>query len=146
LYSYADVLTPSAQITVNGHPVDYQIERGYAVITRNWQKGDVVELVLPMEVRRVAARPELRQDSNRIALQYGPLVCCIEAADNNGNVEKITVPQQAKFEVRYQPGLLGGINTICFDGAVAIPYYAWCNRGGDAMQVWLPQSPVQTPP
>jgi len=164
LYSYMDSLKPLPRLLVNGKTAEYSVEKGYAVLDRTWKKGDVVELELPMMVREVTARPELRQDSNRVALQYGPLVYCVEAADNGADVWNIILPPGASFKTNFEPTLLGGVNTISFDAAAAhvsgdgqtlssipttitaIPYYAWCNRGGDAMQIWLPQSFAQLLP
>jgi DUF1680 family protein len=40
---------------VNGEPVAAAPKNGYAVIEREWKKGDVVVLNLPMPVRRIAA-------------------------------------------------------------------------------------------
>ena len=70
-------------ITVNGNFLHH--EPGYATINRTWKKGDA-ELVLLMEVRWIVSRPELKQDVERVALQRGPLVYCVEGADNNGKV------------------------------------------------------------
>ena len=46
-------------------PVAYRDEKGYAVIERTWKKGDVVELTLPIAVRQVVARREVRADQDR---------------------------------------------------------------------------------
>lgn len=164
LYSYADTAKSEVRVMVNGKPAAYKLDKGYAVIDRVWKKGDVVGLELPMEVRKVVSRKEVRQDSGRVALQYGPLVYCVETADNGDDVWKTIVPPDTHFETNFDAARLGGINTIRFDAKVAvvsgggrtlssadkkitaIPYYAWCNRGGDAMQIWLPQSFAQLLP
>jgi DUF1680 family protein len=136
--------------------VQYVNEDGYAVINRRWKKNDVVGMDLPMEVRRVVSRPELKANEGRVAIQYGPLVYCIEGKDNNGKALNMILPDDAKFTVNYQDTLLGGVNTIDFDGAVAditeegrkvvtiqkkiraIPYHTWNNRGPGEMLVWIP--------
>lgn len=110
-----------------------------------------------MEPRLVASRPELKQNTNRLALQYGPLVYCVEGKDNNNAAWNFVLPEQPDFQVEYQATLLGGINTISFLAPVtaisadkksvitssqkltAIPYFSWNNRGNSAMQVWLPR-------
>jgi DUF1680 family protein len=155
LYRYAESHPLQASISVNGTRVAYKIQNGYAVVERTWKKGDVVFVSLPMEVRRVEAIDSVKQDRDRIALQYGPLVYCVEGADNE-NVEGLIVPSATKFNVQYSPDLLGGVNTIKFtapvittgnDGAsvytqqkaiTAIPYFSWNNRGAKDMQIWLP--------
>lgn len=157
LYSFEDKSTGSFVITVNGKPATFTMNQGYATINRTWKKGDKVELVLPMEVRRIVSRPELKQDVERVALQRGPLVYCVEGADNNGKAWDLILPDGAAFKTAYQKDLLESVTTIQFqaptvqisgDGQTvttevktitAIPYYAWCNRGQNPMQVWLPR-------
>lgn len=157
LYSFEDKSTANFVITVNGKPATFTMNQGYATINRTWKKGDKVELVLPMEVRRIISRPELKQDVERVALQRGPLVYCVEGADNNGKAWDLILPDGAAFKTAYQKDLLEGVTTIQFqaptvqisgDGQTvttevktitAIPYYAWCNRGQNPMQVWLPR-------
>jgi len=157
LYSFEDKSTGSFVLTVNGKPATYTLNQGYAQINRTWKKGDKVELTLPMDVRRIVSRPELKQDVERVALQRGPLVYCVEGADNNGKAWDLILPDGAAFKTAYQKDLLEGVTTIQFqaptvqisgDGQTvttevktitAIPYYAWCNRGQNPMQVWLPR-------
>jgi uncharacterized protein len=158
LYLYEGGENKQPAIKVNGKDVEYKTENGYAVIERKWKKDDVVEVNLPMDVRRVVSRPELKQNNGRIALQYGPIVYCIEGKDNDGKALNFIVPADSKFAVEYKPDLLGGVNTIKFNGVVAsigkdgrtietvnkdlqaIPYYTWNNRGAAEMLVWLPTS------
>lgn len=157
LYVFDDKKTSPVTISLNGKPVEYRLEKGYAVIDRDWKNGDQVEMNLPMEVKRVTSRPELKQDEDRVALQRGPLVYCVEGADNNKQAWNLILPDKATFTTSFQKDLLGGIETIQFqsptiqvsdDGQTvstevktitAIPYYAWCNRGQNQMQVWLPR-------
>ncbi len=156
LYSYASGQDATMQVLVNGKAADYKTDGGYAVLDRKWKKGDVVEIVTPMEVRLVESRSELKQNNDRVALQYGPLVYCVEGADNGKLAWNFIVPASTAFTVNYEPTLLGGVNTISFtakgagaspDGqslttvpraVKAIPYFAWNNRGAGEMQVWLP--------
>jgi DUF1680 family protein len=109
-----------------------------------------------MEVRQVISNPEVKQDKDRVALQYGPLVYCVEGKDNGDNAWNIVMPSNPQFESAFQPDLLGGVSTIKFNANVvqistdgksvatttqpvsAIPYYSWNNRGASSMQVWLP--------
>jgi DUF1680 family protein len=158
LYRYADDTQLQATIRVNGETVEYQVQNGYAVIQRAWKKGDAVSISLPMEVRRVVSIDSVNQDRDRVALQYGPLMYCVEGADNKGNVTGLVLPSTTTFTTAYQPGLLGGVNTIQFQAPVvttgtdgvsvttvqkqitAIPYFSWNNRGANDMQVWIPSS------
>lgn len=158
LYHYADGKDLKPAISVNGQTVAYAVKDGYAVIDRTWKKGDVISIAFPMEVRQVVSRPEVKQNNGRVALQYGPLVYCVEGKDNGDNAWSIVMPEKASYVANFQPELLGGVNTISFDANVAqvsadgksvstvtkkvtaIPYYSWNNRGASTMQVWLPTS------
>lgn len=158
LYHYADSSKNEAEILVNGKTASYTVKDGYAVLNRAWKKGDVIKIHFPMEVRRVVSNPQVKQDEGRVALQYGPLVYCVEGKDNQDNAWNIIMPDHPVFETSFQADLLGGVNTIHFNANVAqvsadgksintinknvtaIPYYSWNNRGASSMQVWLPTS------
>ena len=56
--------------------------RGYLDLDRDWAPGDVVELDLPMPPARIFANPKVREDLGKVALRRGPLVYCLEQADN----------------------------------------------------------------
>lgn len=145
-------------ILVNGKPAPYQMENGYASINREWKNGDVVELTFAMEVKRLTSRKEVKQNEGRVALQRGPLVYCVEGVDNGGQAWNFILSDNTTFTSQFNKDLLEGVTTIQFtaptlqinpDGQsittenrkiTAIPYYAWCNRGQNQMQVWLPRS------
>jgi len=143
-------------ILLNGKTVSGKNENGYAVIETEWKKGDVLEISFPMEIKMISARPELKQDNNRIAVQRGPLVYCMEGPDNSGKAWNIIIPENTLFEltdyeVLDEPVKVLTANvpvvTVAGDGlslntemkkVIAIPYYTWANRGRSEMQVWLP--------
>lgn len=149
-----DVFDPV--VLINGKQINYTIRNGYMIIDRIWQKGDQVEFEFPMDVKIVEARAELKQDQGRIALQRGPIVYCVEGADNNGKAWNLIVPENTRFETMDHKVLDEPVKAITAevpvvmvgsDGQslftekrkiVAIPYYAWANRGKNEMQVWLP--------
>nr|WP_245564836.1 beta-L-arabinofuranosidase domain-containing protein [Spirosoma panaciterrae] len=156
LYEFTNTSDAKAEVLINGKPATYRVEKGYAVIDRTWQKGDVVEVKLPMDVRQVAARSEVKADQDRIALQRGPLVYCVEGVDNSDKVWNLLVPAQPTFETKPHQVLDEPVVAIqahlsvveaAPDGLsiqtkpqtiTAIPYYTWANRGKSTMQVWLP--------
>lgn len=157
LFVFEDKTKEAFTLSVNGKVVPFQLLNGYAVIDRDWKKGDQVELVLPMNVKRIVSRPEVKQNADRVALQRGPLVYCVEGADNGGEAWNFILPDNARFTTSFQTNLLRGVTIIQFDAPAvqvtadgqsvkteaknitAIPYYAWCNRGQNPMQVWLPR-------
>src|SRR3954453_1781547 len=60
LYRFADANSAAhVRLNVNGHEEPIKLDAGYAVISRNWKKGDAIELVLPMPVRRVVANEKV---------------------------------------------------------------------------------------
>lgn len=156
LYHYSSKNISKPVILVNGEKVNYNEVNGYAVINRTWQKGDVIKVEFPMEVKKVISNPGIKQNDNRLALQYGPLMYCVEGIDNPGVNTGLVVPENTVFTTVFEPGLLEGVNTIRFEAPVitiandgksinteerkikAIPYYGWNNRGAYDMQVWLP--------
>ena len=73
----------SAIATVNGAPVAAATTRGYLSIDRRWQPGDTVALDLAMPPERIYAHPAVAADAGRV-LRRGPLVYCVEEADNAG--------------------------------------------------------------
>ncbi len=141
---------------LNDKAVTNKYENGYAIVESEWKKGDVLELDFPMEAKLIYSRSELKQNTNRIAIQRGPIVYCIEGADNNGKAWNVIIPENTKFEtidykVLDEPvkALTAEVPvvTVAADGLslktekkkiIAIPYYTWANRGKNEMQVWLP--------
>jgi hypothetical protein len=156
LYAYNSTAPDKVQLTVNGKPFDYTIESGYAVVDREWEKGDKVVMVLPMEVRTVRSKSDLTYNTDRIAIQRGPLVYCVEGADNDGKAWDFIVPENTSFSTESTNILSEPIVAIKGEAVfldvspdgysvsttrkplTAIPYYTWCNRGSNPMQVWLP--------
>jgi DUF1680 family protein len=153
LYHFGDQIKDKYTIKVNGKPVKYQMENGYAVINRTWNKGDQIQVDLPMPVRKVNASASLKVDAQKLALQRGPIIYCAEWADNGGLVSNLSIPANASFKPVYNPELLNGVTTLKGNvvqqaegsagksfALTAIPYMAWANRGEGEMQVWFPES------
>ncbi|MEW6250855.1 MAG: beta-L-arabinofuranosidase domain-containing protein [Planctomycetota bacterium] len=156
LYRFADECAERAVLKVNGALVEMKLDGGYAVLDREWKSGDKVALSLPMPVRRVAAHAKVQADAGRVALQRGPLVYCFEGVDQpEGRDPRAMLLEGAEFGAAYRGDLLNGVMTLTgkarlvnrgADGgvrrgaefaAVAIPYYAWANRGRTPMAVWI---------
>jgi hypothetical protein len=141
------------------------IHNGYVRLRRTWKQGDVIELNLPMPVRRVLANDKVEADRGRVALQRGPLVYCVEAIDNGDvRTNAIVLTDDIALDSVRRNDLLGDVVTIVGDVAVAhepkaggpvelqlrrlvaIPYYAWANRGEGYMDVWLARSAAAATP
>lgn len=157
-----------ASVKVNGEKVDLPnvTDKGYAKLTRLWSKGNIIEIELPMKVRRVQANPELRENAGRVAIQRGPLVYCLEEIDNSGILSDIALAENPEFTTEYNSQVLGGVVVIKgkalrsedenWKGELyrdldfmktpveikAVPYYAWSNRSEGEMSVWIRQLKV----
>lgn len=146
------------------------LESGYLLLERAWQPGDVVELELALEPRLVEAHPRIDAVRDSLAIQRGPLVYCLEALDQPGlNLLDLQLDEKAPLQALWQEELLpGGVMAVQAAGyelehpgdpghlyrflnagqaparwpvqVTAIPYYAWANRGANAMRVWIPRA------
>ncbi|MCB1131074.1 MAG: glycoside hydrolase family 127 protein [Verrucomicrobiae bacterium] len=154
LYRYDDASPSKWTIQVNGKPVSATVSNGYARIDREWKSGDVVELHLPMPVRRVSSHPKIATNEGLVALERGPVVYAFEGVDNDGSVFDLGLPSSAKAKPVFKSDLLGGVVVLEVGGAkrvirkdgdlketnttaTAIPYAVWNNRGNSPMSVWL---------
>jgi DUF1680 family protein len=182
LYRFLDKNAQPVRLRVNRKSAAVVMERGYARLRRKWRSGDLVELELPMPVRRVVANDLVTEDAGKVALERGPIVFCLEGVDNRGKVLDLALPDEAKLRHWFRPDLLGGVafitgKAIAVDLAedsgetgagrsaaaadrgrsaagrggaasqreqnfMAVPYYAWANRGAGEMAVWLPRTPA----
>jgi DUF1680 family protein len=155
-----------AKVAVNGEAVDAsRAVNGYLDIDRNWSKGDRIALDLPMPAERIYAHPAVRMDVGRVALKRGPLVYCLEEADNPGGaVQRFRLPRTAALKATTRHDLFDGIVTLSADGLAleagdwrnalyrttppaerpaeitALPYYLWNNREKGSMLVWVPEA------
>lgn len=153
LYAYT---TPAEKYTlkVNGSTVKPAEGDGYATIVRTWKPDDVIELELPMEVRRVKANDQVEDDRGMLAMERGPIVYCLEGIDQPDSVVfNKFIPADAKIDVTFDANLLKGVmvlsgtaKEVAKDGSIkdvpfkAVPYSTWNNRGAGQMEVWVADS------
>ncbi len=149
--------------------IERHVQNEYLVISHSWTGAETVTLNLDMPVARVAANPNVKDDQGRFAVQRGPLIYCLEKADQSSDPTQLTVPLAAIWKSKFEPNLLGGVTTLSTEGFVApetewnnrlydlaaapqsvpvraIPYCFWDNRSAGPMEVWLPVSPTAKPP
>ena len=152
LYRFADAAAAPIVLKVNGKPAEAApADDGYVHLRRHWQAGDVVELDLPMPVRRVLANENVKDDLGKVALMRGPVVYCLEAVDQPElDVSRLTLPRETKLTAEHRADLLGGVTVIQARipsggqnpvTVTAVPYYAWANRDKAAMTVWINEVP-----
>jgi DUF1680 family protein len=156
-----------ATVKINGDASGASPKPGtYVELRRRWRAGDVVTLSLPMPVRRVEAHPHAAELRDRLALMRGPLLYCVEQADNPGvDPRDLIIPPDAKIDAAFRADLLSGVTVLTGRGRVeppdpswngrlyrtattsrssardiaftVIPYHVWANRDAGRMQVWL---------
>ncbi|MBI4607338.1 MAG: glycoside hydrolase family 127 protein [Planctomycetes bacterium] len=137
--------------------------RGFLEVRREWGVGDSVELDLPMDVQRLETHPAVKGNQGRVALRRGPVIYCLEAADNGGSAYDLALPRDEPFETVHRPDLLGGVTVLKGHGVrarlaawegrlyrsvadpekvevTAVPYCVWDNREPGPMAVWIPES------
>lgn len=149
------------KLTLNGKAITPEVRAGYAYLTRTWQAGDTLTLSLDMTPTVQHANPLVRQDAGCIALTRGPLVYCLEEADNGKHLHLLRMAADADMTVKPASHLLGGVTVLTAPGTrvlpwetdalyqpatpprtesvplTFIPYYAWANRGEGEMRVWV---------
>lgn len=150
------------RMTVDGAPAHEVLEKGYLKLKRNWKGETVVSILLDIPVLRIYANPKVRADIGRVALVKGPVVYCLEEADNGANLGGFELPDDAALREEYDNTLFGGTMTITAEGVKVVddgnaslyrttppkkekavmkfvPYCYWNNRGKGEMLVWVRQ-------
>lgn len=152
------------QVTLNGDAAEGTVEKGYLHLSRRWQEGDTLTLTLPMPIRRVYGNPLLRHVAGKVAVQRGPLVYCLEQADNGEELHNVWLPKDAEFTAFEGKGLFShkvliqapgfkqsGVNpqqqplwhydasptTRQAQTLTFIPWFSWANRGEGEMRIWV---------
>ncbi|EAO2753616.1 glycoside hydrolase family 127 protein [Salmonella enterica] len=155
---------PEAKVTLNGLEVEQDIRKGYLHIRRTWQEGDTISMTLPMPVRRVYGNPLARHVAGKVAIQRGPLVYCLEQADNGEELHNLWLPKESEFRVFEGKGLFAHKMLIQAEGEkqsaadaqhqalwhydnapssrqpqtlTFIPWFSWANRGEGEMRIWV---------
>ena len=151
-------------VKLNGAEVMPPVQDGYLTLDREWSEGDAVALSLDMPVQLVRANPRVYEDAGRVAVTRGPLVYCLEEADNTRNLHLLRLDgvSAGDFEAQWRPDKLGGIVELESPGTLEtdagwgealystvhviettparlrwIPYYSWANRQPGEMRVWV---------
>jgi DUF1680 family protein len=155
------------RLAVNEEPGQEQPEHGWLRITRTFRPGDTVQLSLALPARLTHPHPYVDAVRGCVALERGPLVYCLEEADNAGGLDGAVLDSSSAPIVHERPDLLGGVTTMVASGRrlapdetgcwpyltdadrvaladpavelTAVPYYAWAHRGDGAMRVWIPE-------
>lgn len=151
------------KITVNGesYPVDGNVSGGYVSVTRLWKEQEEVRISFDMPVELIQSHPEVRANAGKVALQRGPLVYCLEEADNGENLSALSIDTESEFVINKEPELMKEALSVTGKGVrilnnqwentlyqpykkqeeeveiKAIPYFLWGNRKAGEMLVWM---------
>ena len=153
-----------ATLRVNGMEIDDATPKsgGYITLRRTWNPGDYIELEFSMPVVLMRSDPNVRADIGKLAIQRGPMVYCLEEADNGKDLHRISIRPDEVFAAEFDPDLLGGVVVISGEAErvadstwgcelyriadkdrrdkvmiKAIPYCFWNNREPGEMLVWI---------
>ncbi len=133
---------------------EYRMEDGYAVF--DVDADFTIQASFRREARFVHASSRVHANAGRVALQYGPIVYCLEGVDNGGTLTNLAVDVTAPVVVTdggFQPLprlVCSGVRTEAGPELYSpeepvrtpiqltyIPYHAFANRGPQNMQVWV---------
>lgn len=151
LYAYADHSSTRARVRVNGGEVASDVdERGYVTVSRRFSPGEALEIELPLEVRKVVAKRDVRAARGRVSVERGPVVYCAEGPDyEGGRVLDLRLDEGVELTAKLEAELFGGAATLYGRASRAsdptqpskpvrlMPYHLWANRGAEEMTVWI---------
>ena len=151
LYSYVTQSDRKATVSVNGASVSAVPDKtGYVSLDRLWKDGDVITVEFPFEVRQVVGDRRVAASRERVAIERGPIVYCLEVPDGDGGrVLNSRLDDGAELKAASDGGVFGGVTVVettmrdVRDPGAAvrpvrlIPYYLWANRGSSEMSVWF---------
>lgn len=148
-------------VKVNGEQIEWKkfMKNGYLYLTRKWGESQV-EILFDLEVRKVYANKNVREDAGKVALMRGPFVYCFEGVDNGNDLQAMCIDADMQAETFVgKEGVLKDKVCIHVQGyederesdalyseekpdyqpheLTAIPYYLWGNRGVNQMRVWM---------
>ena len=125
-------------ITFGSEPKEYEV---YILIAASFREGDTIRISMELPAMKVEAHPYVSADVGRVALMRGPLLYCLEEADNPGGMDVTLANGALSVSQQEICGPVRVLSGACADGGTftAIPYYLWNNRGKGKMAVWLKQ-------
>lgn len=141
-----------------------RMENGYLYVTGTWSSEDLLQIHFDMKAKVLQADSRVRQDEGKVAVMRGPVVYCIEEADNGKDLPGVRMQPTAAFEeelteelgfpmvmlktkgkrrvpVAVESGIYQEYKKPRYEETEIrlIPYYAWANRGEGEMEVWVNQ-------
>lgn len=146
-------------VTLAGEKVQPDtVENGYVIFRRNWKEKIEICLDMEMKAQFIAVNKNVRYDLGRAAITRGPLVYCLEEADNGPGLDEIILDTSCELREEMTSDWNGSVRLTAQGWRVsapdtdelympyqsvkervqvkAVPYYLWNNRGEGEMQVF----------
>lgn len=138
-----------------------ELKDGYLYLTKEWTPGEEIAFNFDMPVQLMQSHTAVREDEGKLAVMRGPIVYCLEEADNGKNLHNLYLDPTAAPSLetsdifgmpmtfvtlegkRYQDSaecddLYTPFKANSSEKATLkyVPYYTWNNRGEGEMMVW----------
>lgn len=139
---------------------------GYLYIKKTWDEEEEISLSFPMEVKIMASDARVRENIGKVAVTRGPIVYCLEEADNGADLHLVSLDAGAEAVITDEELCGENIKSVNIAGfreekesagkvistslysryipakkedvtLKFVPYYTWANRGENEMQVWV---------
>lgn len=150
-------------LVVDGEVIRTSAKDGYVYISKVFSQDSSIQLTLKMPVTLMQSNPHVRENMGNLSVMRGPVVYCLEEADNGENLNQISIGPNTSFNFRYDQNFFGGAVVIKSEGKrietrnwdsrllyrpmkehtyksvplTWIPYYLWANRSAGEMTVWV---------
>lgn len=148
----------SPVITADGNAISPEISKGYARIPVTGTEAHI-DLTFQIPARLVFGNPHLAADNGKCAVMKGPLVYCLEQADNGTDLSALYLDPDTPLLESRDEDLYGGTTVITAAGFRLssgnqelyttkkptampttlrfVPYCHWGNREPGEMAVWV---------
>lgn len=138
-------------IKADGKKVEGTLEKGYLLMEEDFSHKKIIELDLDMPLKKVYANGRVKSLAGKAAVMRGPLVYCLEQADN-GELFDLFFKETGKLEMGEDGTVLAEGYRMAGPGSglytyqkpdyreeniILLPYYRWNNRGAGQMRVFL---------
>lgn len=161
-YSYLAIEKPRCRLYVNGIERKIKVKNGYITLEGEWKDGDRINYLFPTPTRRIFRNGD---EGCQFVFQRGPFVFCFESPElADGTFKQKVIYPEHVVSTRFVGSFLTGVQIITGNFVnpdseesvnsntvdahsldnkegmpfLAFPYYAWGNRPGAEMRVWMP--------
>lgn len=151
----------SFAVLLNGKKESCSEKEGYLQIERKWKDGDILQIEFDMPIVYMQTNCAVAENIGKLAVMRGPLVYCMEEADNGRGLARCFIKAGAEAKLTACDDLIEGMVAINVKGSQLIntetdslymphgnrreierefhliPYFLWANRSPGEMIVWI---------